>query len=88
MGRPGVEFGARKFKYLGAFCKTYTTVFFTKASGITNINKLIAFKTPARVEGNVPGNTGDNAFRILKEALGLPNFRTGRCLVSQTGGNS
>ena len=71
MGEPGVEFDARKFEYLGAYTIEVMAYVFTKASGITNINKLMSSKTLVKVGGTAPGAFTDNALRVLK-MLGFP----------------
>ncbi|MGH7769418.1 MAG: hypothetical protein ACREQP_18385, partial [Candidatus Binatia bacterium] len=46
---------------------------FTKASGISSVEKWAASKTPVKMGGTGPGNsTPDNATRIIKAATGLP----------------
>ncbi|MBI2988043.1 MAG: hypothetical protein HYY45_14860 [Deltaproteobacteria bacterium] len=73
LGQKGVEFDARRFEYIGAPVKDHVVCAFTKASGITSIEKWVASKTPVKMGGVAPGaSTPDNATRILKEALGLP----------------
>ena len=46
---------------------------FTKASGITSVEKWMASKTPVKMGGVGPGAFApDNVIRIVKAALGLP----------------
>jgi tripartite-type tricarboxylate transporter receptor subunit TctC len=71
-GRPGVEFDARRFEYLDYPMKTYQVFVFTKASGITNMEKLMASDTPVKMGGQAGGSTPDNFTRVIKAALGLP----------------
>src|SRR4029450_262789 len=71
--QPGIEFDARKFEFIGAPISDHVVCALTKASGITNIDKWMASKTPVKMGGIAPGtSTPDNATRILKAALGLP----------------
>jgi tripartite-type tricarboxylate transporter receptor subunit TctC len=73
MGQPGIEFDARKFEFIGAAVKEEVAFAFTKASGITSIEKWIASKTPVKMGGVSPGAFApDNVIRIVKAALGLP----------------
>jgi tripartite-type tricarboxylate transporter receptor subunit TctC len=73
LGQKGIEFDARKFEFIGAPVKDHVVCAFTKASGITSIERWMASKTPVKMGGIAPGNsTPDNATRILKETLGLP----------------
>lgn len=71
-GEPGVECDYRKFEYLGANYQGHVCTFFTKASGITSVDKWMASKTPVKVGGIGRGVTVNNVFGILKEVLGLP----------------
>jgi tripartite-type tricarboxylate transporter receptor subunit TctC len=72
LGQPGIEFDARKYEYLGAAAKEDVVCGLTKASGITSIDTWRAAKTPVKLGGVAPGQTPDNAARILRSALGLP----------------
>jgi tripartite-type tricarboxylate transporter receptor subunit TctC len=73
MGQPGIEFDARKFEFIGAAVKEDCAFAFTKASGITSIEKWMASKTPVKMGGVGPGAFApDNVIRIVKAALGLP----------------
>ena len=72
-GRPGAEFDARKFEYIGAPYQDDMVVFLSKKSGITSMDKWIAAKNPVKFGGEAPGATfSDNVPRILRAALGLP----------------
>lgn len=73
LGQPGIDFDARKFEFIGVPVRDHGTCVFTKASGITSLDKWIASKTPVKMGGVAPGSsTPDNLIRVLKEALGLP----------------
>jgi len=72
LGRPGIEFDARKLEQVGAAVTEDVACAMTKASGITSIEKWMASKTPVKIGGVSPGSTPDNTARILKVALGLP----------------
>lgn len=70
---PGFEFDGRKFEFIGAMVTEDPAYAFTKASGITSIEKWMASKTPLKMGGVGPGGyTPDNVIRITKTALGLP----------------
>lgn len=71
-GRPGAEYDALKFEYLGTPLKDSRTCTLTKASGITNIDKWMASKSPVKLGGVAPGTGIDDGARVLKVALGLP----------------
>ncbi len=73
LGQKGVEFDARKFEFIGAPITDHVVCAFTKASGITSVEKWAASKTPVKMGGVAPGaSTPDNATRIIKAATGLP----------------
>jgi len=73
LGEPGIEFDARKFEFIGAVVKEEVAFAFTKASGITSVEKWTASKTPVKMGGVAPGAFApDNVIRIVKAALGLP----------------
>jgi tripartite-type tricarboxylate transporter receptor subunit TctC len=70
--RPGAEYDALKFEYLGTPLKDNRTCTLTKASGITSMEKWMASKTPVKLGGIGPGTGLDDAAKVLKVALGLP----------------
>jgi tripartite-type tricarboxylate transporter receptor subunit TctC len=73
LGQKGIEFDARKFEYLGNPVKEYPACAFTKASGITSLEKWMAAKTPPKLGGVAVGvSNPDNAIKIFKAGLGLP----------------
>jgi tripartite-type tricarboxylate transporter receptor subunit TctC len=73
LNQPGIEFDARKFEFIGAAVKEECAFAFTKASGITSVEKWAASKTPVKMGGVAPGAYApDNVIRIVKAALGLP----------------
>ncbi len=72
LGRPGIEFDARRFEYLGAGSSEYIACAFSRASGITSLDRWTSAGAPVKMGGTAPGSNGDNATRILKAALGLP----------------
>lgn len=72
LGRPGIEFDALKFEYIGVPIKDYPVCAFSKASGISSIEKWLAAKTPIKVGATGPGATTHDVPTVLKAALGLP----------------
>ena len=72
LGRPGVEFDARKFEYLGAGSSEYIACAFSRASGITSLERWMSAGVPVKMGGTAPGSNSDNATRILRAVLGLP----------------
>jgi tripartite-type tricarboxylate transporter receptor subunit TctC len=73
LDQPGIEFDARKYEFIGAAVKEECAFAFTKASGITSVEKWMASKTPVKMGGVAPGAFApDNVIRIVRAALGLP----------------
>ncbi len=72
LGRPGIEFDARKFEYIGVPAKQDTLCAFTKASGITSFEKWKASKVAIKVGGTAPGSATVDAPRLLMAVFGLP----------------
>jgi len=72
IGKPGIEFDARKFEYLGSPTQDNVACAFTKASGITSFDRLRNSKTPVKMGGVAPGDTTYNTAKILQAALNLP----------------
>lgn len=71
-GKPGIEFDARKYVYLGVPAQNPPVCALTKASGVTDINKWMAAKEPVKLGGLSPGNTTDDVPKILKATINLP----------------
>ena len=71
LGEKGIEFDALKYEFIGAPVKDNRACAFTKASGITSMDKWIAAKTPVKV-GGIGGGATDEIPKMLKTTLGLP----------------
>ena len=71
-GKPGVEFDARKFEYVGVPVKDNLSCAFMRTSGITSIEKWMSSKTPVKLGGVAPGSTTDDAPKILAASIGVP----------------
>ncbi|MBI2089874.1 MAG: hypothetical protein HYT78_14245 [Deltaproteobacteria bacterium] len=72
LGRPGIEFDARRFEWIGVPARTHGACALTKASGITSLEKWRAAETQVKLGGVGVGDTTYNAAKVLKEFLGLP----------------
>jgi tripartite-type tricarboxylate transporter receptor subunit TctC len=72
IGKPGIEFDARKFEYIGIPTQDNVACAFTKASGITTFDALRNAKTPVKFGGVAPGDTTYNTAKLLIAALKLP----------------
>ena len=71
-GGPGIEFDAQKFEFLGVPVQDTRACALTKASGITNMEKWLAAKTPVKIGGTAPGDLVYDAPKILQAAINLP----------------
>ncbi len=72
LGRPGAEYEALKFEFLGTPQKDHRLCVLTKSSGITSVEKWMASKTPVKLGGVSPGVGLDDGAKVAKAALGLP----------------
>lgn len=72
LGRPGIEFDARRFEYLGVPAKFDSVCAFSKAGGITSFERWKAAKTPVKVGGTAPGSNMVDIPRVLQSVFGLP----------------
>lgn len=71
LGRPGAEFQAAKYEFIGAPIPEKTACALTKASGITSVDRWFAAKTPVKLGATGSGPIVDVP-KILKVAIGLP----------------
>jgi len=71
LGEKGIEFDALKYEFIGAPVKDNRACAFTKASGITSMEKWMASKTPVKL-GGIGGGAPDEIARMLKATVGLP----------------
>lgn len=72
LGAPGIEFDGPKFEYVGVGAKYTPVCFFTKASGITSMEKWMGAKSPVRLGGTAPGSSTDDVPKILRTYINLP----------------
>jgi tripartite-type tricarboxylate transporter receptor subunit TctC len=71
LGRPGAEFEATKYEFVGSPIPEKTACALMKASGITSMESWQAAKSPVKLGGTGSGPIVDVP-RILQFALGLP----------------
>lgn len=72
IGKPGVEFDARRFEYIGAPVKNHDTCVMSKASGIDSAQKWLSSPTLVKMGATPPGSSAYDNVAILKEAIGVP----------------
>ena len=70
-GRPGIEFDAKQFEFIGSPIKESRACALTKASGITSVEKWLASKTPVKL-GGIGGAAPDDIARMLAATTALP----------------
>jgi tripartite-type tricarboxylate transporter receptor subunit TctC len=70
--RPGAEFDALKFEYIGQPARTSPSCTLTKRSGITSLDAWMAARTPVKLGGIAAGTELDDSAKILAATLGLP----------------
>jgi tripartite-type tricarboxylate transporter receptor subunit TctC len=68
----GIEFDARKFKYIGALAKENAVCILNKKSGITSVDKWKASGKVLKLGGLGPNSILDQVIRVLKATTGLP----------------
>ena len=71
LGRPGIEFDAAKFAFIGAPVTDNRACAFTKASGITSMDRWLAAKTPVKI-GGIGGGATEDVPRMLAATTALP----------------
>lgn len=71
LGRAGIEFDSQKFEFIGAPVSDNRACAFTKASGITSVDKWLAAKTPVKI-GGIGGGAPDDIARMLAATTPLP----------------
>jgi tripartite-type tricarboxylate transporter receptor subunit TctC len=69
--RAGIEFDAMKFEYIGAPVVDNRACAFTKASGITSVERWLAAKAPVKV-GGIGGGATEDVPRMLAVTTALP----------------
>jgi tripartite-type tricarboxylate transporter receptor subunit TctC len=72
IGKPGIEFDARKFEYIGIPTQDNVACAFAKSSGIVSLDALKSARTPVKLGGVAPGDTTYNTAKLLQAALKLP----------------
>ena len=73
LGRPGIEFDARRFEYIGAPSRDISICALSKRSGINNLQQWIGSKNAIKMGSIGPGDFTYEIPKILEFALGLPS---------------
>jgi tripartite-type tricarboxylate transporter receptor subunit TctC len=72
LGKPGIEFDANKFQYIGVPGQDNFVIGVSKSSGITDIDSWFASKQIIKFGGVASGSGSDDIPNILKATIGLP----------------
>jgi len=72
LGKPGVEFDARKFEYIGVPGQDNYMLGVAKSTGITSVEQLLASKTPIKLGGVGAGSATDDIPKVLAATMGFP----------------
>lgn len=72
LAKPGIEFDAAKFQYVGVPGQDNFVIGISKASGITDVDAWLASKQVIKFGGVASGSGSDDIPNILKSTIGLP----------------
>jgi hypothetical protein len=72
LAKPGIEFDARRFEYVGAPSHDDFVVGVSKATGITSLDQWLASKTLVKFGGASFGAGTDDFPVLLRALIGLP----------------
>jgi len=72
LGKPGIEFDALKFKYIGVPAQDSFIIGVHKSTGITDVHGWIASKQVVKFGGIGPGAGSDDIPKILAATINLP----------------
>ena len=72
LGKPGIEFDAVKFQFIGVPTQDNFVIGLSKAAGLPDLEKWKASKTVIKFGGVTPGGGTDDIPKVLAHTLGLP----------------
>lgn len=72
LGKPGVEFEAAKFEYIGVPTQDNYMLGISKKTGIASMDQWLASKTVVKFGGVGAGSATDDIPKVLMAAIGLP----------------
>lgn len=72
LGKPGIEFDARKFEYLGVPLQDTSTMGIASSTGITSAEQWIASKQIVKFGGVGAGGATDDVTKVAIATIGLP----------------
>lgn len=72
LGKPGIEFDAGRFEFVGVPGQDNFIIGVHKSTGITDVEKWLASKQMVKFGGVASGSGSDDVPNILKATIGLP----------------
>jgi tripartite-type tricarboxylate transporter receptor subunit TctC len=72
LGKPGIEFDARRFRYIGVPAQDNFIIGVHQSTGITDVHAWIASKQMVKFGGIGPGAGSDDIPKILAATINLP----------------
>src|SRR6266571_3617865 len=72
LGKPGIEFDARKFEYIGVPAQDNYVLGVNKSTGIIGMDQWLSSKSVVKLGGVGVGSATDDIPKVLVVAIGLP----------------
>jgi tripartite-type tricarboxylate transporter receptor subunit TctC len=72
LGKPGIEFDAARFQFVGVPAQDNFVLGVSKASGVTDLNSWLASKQVVKFGGVATGSGTDDFPNLLRVTIGLP----------------
>jgi tripartite-type tricarboxylate transporter receptor subunit TctC len=72
LGKPGVEFDALKFNFIGVPAQDNYMIGLSKTTGITNMEQWLTSKRVVKIGGIGAGSATDDIPKVLAATIGLP----------------
>ena len=70
--KPGIEFDAKRFEYIGVPAQDNYALGISKATGITSMDQWLSTKTVVKLGGVGVGSATDDIPKVLAATIGLP----------------
>jgi tripartite-type tricarboxylate transporter receptor subunit TctC len=72
LGKPGIEFDAPRFEFVGTPMQDNFVLGIAKSTGITDVEQWLATRQVVKIGGIASGTGSDDVPNILKATIGLP----------------
>jgi tripartite-type tricarboxylate transporter receptor subunit TctC len=72
LGRPGIEFDARRFEFIGVPAQDDFVLTVAKASGVSSMEQWMSSKTPIKFGAIAPGDGTYDTPKVIEATLGVP----------------